>query len=294
MDGTAARVLDYSAIWVHADGSSEMLEHEIQKLQSQEAINTESETEPPTGLVLRLRVIKPDGRVLEPEPVAGQADAHDAAPRGGRLHRDRARDAASGRRRQRTRVPRPAWFFREADKGYWRSEFVVVAPTNRELEIETRGNVPPPADEGARHLRRAPVARRPEPARGARAGETSHHRVPAERARRLGRLARRRRSRGSSISRATRRRSIRAFARRSLEIVRGVPATATDERARLLYRWVARARPGGQGDQDGRRVVTGGSGLAAGGVPLPAAPARHRERARAREEPSRRCRRSAR
>ena len=31
MDGTAARVLDYSAIWVHDDGSSEMLEHEIQR-----------------------------------------------------------------------------------------------------------------------------------------------------------------------------------------------------------------------------------------------------------------------
>ncbi len=57
MDGTAARVLDYSAVWVHEDGSSEMLEHEIQKLQSQEAINAESETEPPSGLVLRLSVI---------------------------------------------------------------------------------------------------------------------------------------------------------------------------------------------------------------------------------------------
>ncbi|HVH42875.1 MAG TPA: tetratricopeptide repeat protein, partial [Labilithrix sp.] len=29
MDGTAARILDYAAVWVHADGSSEMLEHEI-------------------------------------------------------------------------------------------------------------------------------------------------------------------------------------------------------------------------------------------------------------------------
>ena len=44
MEGTAARVLDYAATWVHDDGSSEMLEHEIQKIQSQEAINSESET----------------------------------------------------------------------------------------------------------------------------------------------------------------------------------------------------------------------------------------------------------
>ncbi|HEY6459576.1 MAG TPA: tetratricopeptide repeat protein, partial [Polyangiaceae bacterium] len=72
MDGTAARVLDYAATWVHDDGSSEMLEHEIQKIQSQEAIGSESEMQPPTGLVLHLRVIKPDGRVMEPEQVAGK------------------------------------------------------------------------------------------------------------------------------------------------------------------------------------------------------------------------------
>ncbi|MGH7327190.1 MAG: tetratricopeptide repeat protein, partial [Polyangiaceae bacterium] len=65
MDGNAARVLDYSALWVHPDGSSEMLEHEIQRMQSQEAIGKEAEQAPPEGLVLRLRVIKPDGSVLE-------------------------------------------------------------------------------------------------------------------------------------------------------------------------------------------------------------------------------------
>ncbi len=117
MDGTAARVLDYSAIWVHEDGSSEMLEHEIQKLQSQEAINAESETAPPSGLVLRLRVIKPDGRVLEPEPVSGKPtltlphlevgdfiELEHVTPQAG--------DGAQGRE-----YHGPLWFFREADKG---------------------------------------------------------------------------------------------------------------------------------------------------------------------------------
>ena len=145
MDGTAARVLDYSAIWVHDDGSSEMLEHEIQKIQSQEAINAESEAEPPAGLVLHLRVIKPDGRVLEPEPVAGKPtltmphlevgdfiEIEHITPQAG--------DGARGRQYR-----SPHWFFREADKGYWRSEFVMVTPAARKLEIETRGNVPPPS-----------------------------------------------------------------------------------------------------------------------------------------------------
>ncbi|MEO6574386.1 MAG: tetratricopeptide repeat protein, partial [Polyangiaceae bacterium] len=48
MDGNAARVLDYSALWVHPDGSSEMLEHEIQRIQSQEAVGKEAEQPPPT------------------------------------------------------------------------------------------------------------------------------------------------------------------------------------------------------------------------------------------------------
>ena len=51
MDGTAARVLDYSALWVHPDGSSDMLEHEILRIQSQEEIGRESEQQPPSGLV---------------------------------------------------------------------------------------------------------------------------------------------------------------------------------------------------------------------------------------------------
>jgi tetratricopeptide (TPR) repeat protein len=62
MDGTAARVLDYAAIVVTSDGSSLMLEHEIQKMQSQEAVHAEAEAEPPAGLVLHMRVIKPDRR----------------------------------------------------------------------------------------------------------------------------------------------------------------------------------------------------------------------------------------
>ena len=98
-----------------------------------------------------------------------------------------AGDGAKGRQ-----YHSPHWFFREADKGYWRSEFVMVTPADRELEIETRGNVPAAADAG----RWAPFVERrwrvdlSPPARG-RAGEPAHHRVSAERARGLGHLARR-------------------------------------------------------------------------------------------------------
>jgi tetratricopeptide (TPR) repeat protein len=72
MPGTAARVLDYAAVWVHADGSSRMLEHEVIRVQSPEAIGKLAEHPRLEGLPLHMRVIKPDGRILEPEFVAGK------------------------------------------------------------------------------------------------------------------------------------------------------------------------------------------------------------------------------
>ena len=40
----------------------------------------------------------------------------------------------------------PRWFFREQDKGYWRSEFVAVSPTKPGLDIEVVGSVPKPKE----------------------------------------------------------------------------------------------------------------------------------------------------
>src|SRR5690606_21844052 len=72
MPGTAARVLDYMTVWVRSDGSSRMLEHEIVRIQSGEAIAQFAEQNLGDGIVLKARVIKRDGRVLEPELVPGK------------------------------------------------------------------------------------------------------------------------------------------------------------------------------------------------------------------------------
>jgi tetratricopeptide (TPR) repeat protein len=265
MDGTAARVLDYAATWVHDDASSEMLEHEIQKIQSQEAINSESEMQPPTGLVLHLRVIKPDGSVLEPEPVAGKptltlphlevgdyVEVEHITPEAG--------DGAKGRQ-----YHSPHWFFREADKGYWRSEFVMVTPAGRELEIETRGNVPAPL-----------VAARPAVAGGASTFVERRWRVdlspPAEieadsppiteflPSVRVGwgisldaTLAHLVDLAGDETPLDPRLRA------RALDVVRGVPPQSIDERARRVYRYVLEHVQDGK-ETDGRRVITGGTG----------------------------------
>ena len=261
MDGTAARVLDYSAIWVHDDGSSEMLEHEIQKIQSQEAINAESETEPPTGLVLRLRVIKPDGRVLEPEPIAGKptltmphlevgdfVELEHVAPEAG--------DGARGKEYR-----SPHWFFREADKGYWRSEFVMVTPANRELEIETLGRVPPPVVKpiGTFVERRWRVDLSP-PAEIEPESPPIQEFLPSVRVgwgvsfdTTLARLV----DLAADQTPLDPRLRAKAF-----DVVSGVPAEATDERARRLYRWVVEHVQENKQtkESDGRRVIMGGSG----------------------------------
>ena len=261
MEGTAARVLDYSAIWVHDDGSSEMLEHEIQKIQSQEAINAESETEPPTGLALRLRVIKPDGRVLEPEPIAGKPtltmphlevgdfiELEHVTPAPG--------DGAKGKEYR-----SPHWFFREADKGYWRSEFVMVTPADRELEIETRGNVPPPQVKplGTFVERRWRVDLSP-PAEIEPESPPIQEFLPSVRVgwgvsleSTLARLV----DLAADATPLDPRLRARAFG-----VVRDVPATASDERARRLYRWVVENVQENKQtkETDGRRVIMGGSG----------------------------------
>jgi hypothetical protein len=72
LEGTAARVLDYSAVWVKSDGSSRLLEHEIIRVQSNEAITEMAEQPLRGGMFLKLRVVKKDGRILEPELVSGK------------------------------------------------------------------------------------------------------------------------------------------------------------------------------------------------------------------------------
>ena len=258
MDGIAARVLDYAAVWVHPDGSSEMLEHEIQKLQSQEAINKEAEQQVPDGLVLRVRVIKPDGRVLEPDPVSGKptltmphlevgdyVEVEHVVPQGG--------DGEKGRRYR-----GPHWFFREADKGYWRSEFVCLTPKDKPIEVETCGNVPAPTTKTTATVveRRwrvdlsPPVPTEPESARpqeylpsvrvgwGVALDET------------LAKLV----DYASDETPLDPR--LRAFAEES---VRGVPAGNAEERVRRVYRAVLERTQDGQ-ESDGRRVITGKSG----------------------------------
>jgi hypothetical protein len=144
MPGTAARVLDYSAIWVHPDGSARMLEHEIIGLQSREAIQEHAEQRPPRGLVLKIRTIKRDGRVLEPEIVEGKQTVTMPHLEVGDYIETESVHFIRGDGQGGQRFEGPRWLFREEKIPYWRSEFIVISPKNRPLDIETGGKVPAP------------------------------------------------------------------------------------------------------------------------------------------------------
>jgi tetratricopeptide (TPR) repeat protein len=258
MDGNAARILDYAAVWVHDDGSSEMLEHEIVRMQSQEAVDKESEQKPPEGLVLRFRVIKPDGSILEPEPVAGKPTL--TLPHlevGDYFEMEHITEMASdGSKGKRYRGPH--WFFREADKGYWRSEFIVVAPKDRPVEIETVGQTP-----AAKVTERGPFLERhwrvdeSPPAPEEPDAPSPREFLPSVRV-------------GWGINlEDTLLRYVDAasdetpldprLVKIATDIVKGIPASKKDERARAVYKFVGDNLQDAQ-ENDGRRVVTGRAG----------------------------------
>ncbi|MBW2454566.1 MAG: hypothetical protein JRI68_08650 [Deltaproteobacteria bacterium] len=144
LPGTAARVLDYAALWIAPDGSSRMLEHEIIRVQSREGIARHAEQQIPRGIVLRMRTIKSDGRIFEPELVARKPTVTMPHLEVGDYVETESiwllRSAGAGGRRFRS----PRWYFREENTSYHLSEFVVISPARRDLVIETTGEVPQP------------------------------------------------------------------------------------------------------------------------------------------------------
>ena len=143
MPGTAARVLDYSALWVHPDGSARMLEHEIICVQSREAIQELAEQHL-RGLTLKARTIKHDGTVMEPEIVPGKPTVTMPHLEVGDYIETEMITTLRGDGRGGKIFEGPRWLFREEKVPYWRSEFIVVSPRSRPLDIETGGPVPKP------------------------------------------------------------------------------------------------------------------------------------------------------
>lgn len=144
MEGTAARILDYSAVAVRGDSSSRMLTHEVVRIQSAEAIGLFAEQPPPEGMVLHMRVIKQDGSVLEPEIVSGKPTVTMPHLEVGDYIETESIVSRYGDGQQGRAYYGPRWFFREENIAYWRSQFVLISPSDKPLVVEKRGDVPDP------------------------------------------------------------------------------------------------------------------------------------------------------
>lgn len=256
LPGTAARVLDYAALWVKSDGSSRMLEHEIVQVQSAEAITQHAEQELHRGLWLHLRVIKKNGQIFEPEIVDGKPTATLPHLEVGDYVETERIESNPGDGLRGLRYFGPRWFFREENIAYARSEFVVISPKDRPLQIESRNDVPAPEvkETGSLVVRRWRVDQSPaapvEPF-GAPISEF----LPSVQIGWGADLQSALRAMGDSVIDLTPKdpRIVR-IARRIV-----APATQKAEQARRLYRWVVGNVQEGD-EQDGRRVVVGKNG----------------------------------
>jgi tetratricopeptide (TPR) repeat protein len=258
MPGTAARVLDYAAVWVRSDGASRMLEHEIIRVQSAEAIGKLAEHPRLEGLALAMRVIKRDGRVLEPEYVPGKPTVTLPHLEVGDFIETERIVSRGGDGEHGMQYAGPNWFFREENIAYARSELVVVSPKHKPLDIETRGDVPKPRveDRGAVVVRRWRVDFSP-------AAPVEPHSAPVTEflpSVRVGwgiTLDQRLQALADSVSDETP--VDPRIARIARRIVHPLPGKAVTQRARRLYRWVLANVEEGE-ESDGRRVVVGKHG----------------------------------
>ncbi|HEY3495701.1 MAG TPA: DUF3857 domain-containing protein, partial [Polyangiaceae bacterium] len=258
LGGTAARVLDYSAIWVHHDGSSRMLEHEIVRVQSAEAITEMAEQPLREGVFLKLRVRKKDGSVLEPELVSGKPTVTMPHLEVGDYIETERIESNPGDGRRGAHYVGPRWFFREENVAYARSEFVVISPKNRPLQIETRNDVPAPSmsEAGGLVVRRWRVERSPAAAVEPFGAPITEFLPSVQIGWGISPEATLRALADSADDLTPIDPRVRRIAER---IVEPLPASARTDRAKRLYRWITQNVEEG-GETDGRRVVVGKNG----------------------------------
>ena len=117
----------------------------------------------PRGLLLKIRTLKRDGRVLEPEIVPGKETITMPHLEIGDYIETETITTLHGDGQGGQRFEGPRWFFREEKIPYFRSEFITVSPKNRPLDIETGGTVPRPrvSESGALVIRRWRVDKSP-------------------------------------------------------------------------------------------------------------------------------------
>jgi hypothetical protein len=196
--------------------------------------------------------------VLEPEPVSGKPTLTLPNLEVGDYVEIEHVTTTEGDGDHGRRYRGPTWLFREEDKGYWRSEFVVLSPKDKPLEVESRGAVPKPIMKtGATYVERRwrvdespPLPKEPESVGPAEYLPSVHIGWGVSLRETVLRLS-------DLVSDETP--IDPRLLRLAQTFVKGVRDGDRDERARRVYRAVLERVQDGQ-EKDGRRVLLGKSG----------------------------------
>ena len=136
-------VLDRDVAWVYPDGSQRHLVHQIAQLRSKGALDNYGELELPEGAeVLTLHTIKPDGRVVEPESIAGKGGVSLRSLEVGDLVEMEYVLGSSLEKGMPGYVDVSSFKFQDFSTPYHHSEFVVVHPADMKIVVEARNAAP--------------------------------------------------------------------------------------------------------------------------------------------------------
>jgi hypothetical protein len=142
-DAPRVLVLDSMVVRVYPDGTSSELIHQIHRVQSEEAIEALSQMNF-SGRLLRLRTIKPDGRVLEPDGEFGTGSI--VLPNlavGDYVEYEYVRDHGPGTDGAFASM---GWVFQSYDQPFDWSRLVLIAPRSLAIDIDQRGPLSAPEE----------------------------------------------------------------------------------------------------------------------------------------------------
>lgn len=143
-DSPAVYVLDYAAARVFPDGSYFYLVHQVVQVNSEEALDEVGSFSPPNGELLRLRTIKRDGRILEPDQISGLSEL--ALPRlevGDFVEYEYVLSEQPTEALE-AGVLSHRFYFRSFEGPLHRTEYLVIAPDSVDVRFDRRGPLPDP------------------------------------------------------------------------------------------------------------------------------------------------------
>ena len=142
-DEPSVLVFDYTAVRVFEDGSSLVLTHQILQANSEESVDELGQFEPPdSGYVLKLRTIKADGAILEPDLLGNMSTINlSNVAVGDFVEQEYVRVLGPP-----TGIPGgilgERFFFNSFETPFYRSEEVVAVPEGTEVVVDPRGEAP--------------------------------------------------------------------------------------------------------------------------------------------------------